>query len=82
MRTLCNILYSMIELIRRPDAMDSEQDEQQRAELVEELGSVIFGKTIILQTLFELFLKFASGAAPHYPLKKLLLLIWKVLLVI
>ncbi|GAV09593.1 hypothetical protein RvY_19099 [Ramazzottius varieornatus] len=79
MRTLCNILYSMVELMRRPDGMDSSHDEQRR-ELAEELGSVIFGKTIILQSLFELFLKFASGSAPHYPLKKILLLIWKILL--
>ena len=81
LRIVFNILYSMIELIRRPDPTDTEECVKLRAALVEELGGTIFGKTILLHHLFELFMKYAGGSAPHYPLKKLLLLIWKVLLV-
>ncbi|OQV11826.1 Striatin-interacting protein 1-like protein [Hypsibius exemplaris] len=81
LRSVCNILYSLIELIRRPVPVGAQQNEKLRAAFIEELSGPIFGKTILLHHLFELFMKYASGSAPHYPLKKLLLLIWKVLLV-
>lgn len=81
MRVICNIIYSMIELIQRADPMDSPRDEELRQALAEELGLPVFGKTIFLSHLLDLFMKYASNTAPHFPLKKLLLLIWKVILV-
>lgn len=81
MRVICNILYLMIELIRRVDVKDSKRDVELRQNLTEELGMPVLGKTVLLSHLFDLFMKYASNNAPHFPLKKLLLLIWKTLLV-
>ncbi|VDM70847.1 unnamed protein product [Strongylus vulgaris] len=86
MRTVLAALYHMVELIRNQDMTDKLLSEDSGlsarrsaflAELNEPLDHV---HQPLLLVLFEMLPPFYTGASPHYPIKKILLLIWKILL--
>ncbi|KIH58094.1 n1221-like protein, partial [Ancylostoma duodenale] len=86
MRAVISALYHMVELIRNQDMTEKLSAEDPSlaarrsaflAELSEPLDHV--GQPLLL-VLFEMLPPFYTGASPHYPIKKILLLIWKILL--
>ncbi|XP_057304902.1 striatin-interacting proteins 2-like [Hydractinia symbiolongicarpus] len=81
LRIYLNILYMMTEIIRNFEKSDDIL--QATAEsLREELAGCVDindGQPFAC-ILFDLVLKFCAGSSPHYPIKKILLLLWKVIL--
>ncbi|XP_065052039.1 striatin-interacting protein 2-like [Rhopilema esculentum] len=81
LRICINILYTVVEVIRINQSKSEEMSkaaEGLRLDLdgsKEEEDGGPFAYHI-----FEMILKFCAGSAPHYPIKKLLLLLWKVIL--
>lgn len=86
LRYILNILYIMVETSRTcdigRDASDSLSQKliEAREIFKDELVQPIFGEDPISVLLFTMVTRFCSGSAPHYPMKKVLLLLWKVVL--
>eukprot|EP00794_Sanderia_malayensis_P017832 gene17832-19615_t len=81
LRMYINILYTMIEVIRINQTKSEEMEkaaESLKNDLDGSRDEEEGGPFALL--LFELILKFCAGSAPHYPIKKLLLLLWKTIL--
>uniref|UniRef100_T1JAT6 Far11/STRP N-terminal domain-containing protein n=1 Tax=Strigamia maritima TaxID=126957 RepID=T1JAT6_STRMM len=77
LRIILNILYTFIEVMRC--SRDSDTDEMKRTrELLRQKSE--FSIMPIMALLF-MITEFCSGTVPHFPIKKILLLLWKILLV-
>ncbi|VDO62475.1 unnamed protein product [Heligmosomoides polygyrus] len=86
MRVVLSALYHMVELIRNEEltesmSVDDPSLSSRRSSFLEELGEPLdhVGQPLLL-VLFEMLPPFYTGSSPHYPIKKILLLIWKILL--
>uniref|UniRef100_A0A8C7Z3F8 Striatin interacting protein 1 n=1 Tax=Oryzias sinensis TaxID=183150 RepID=A0A8C7Z3F8_9TELE len=80
LRVLLNIMYLMVETIQQEDPADKPEWKAMRETFRAELGSPLFNNEPISVTLFGMVTKFCSGHAPHFPMKKVLLLLWKSIL--
>lgn len=101
-RILLNVMYIMVETLRRGVEGDSNEWNKLRENFLQDLGekSISHSSCFILclslpfftvvpvtdneslaVILFGMVTKFCSGTAPHFPMKKVLLLLWKVILV-
>ncbi|XP_055707627.1 striatin-interacting protein 1 homolog isoform X2 [Phlebotomus papatasi] len=80
LRVILSVLYIITEVIR--NEMTSEQEEFQQIveNFKQELLSPI-GDEILIVKLLVMITRFCSGSAPHFPMKKVLLLLWKISLV-
>lgn len=79
-RVCLSILYIFIENLRREDPSDTEDEKKIREEFIKDLSNPIVEDDSLVFILFVMLLKFCSGNMPHYPIKKILLLIWKIIL--
>uniref|UniRef100_A0A4W6EMU9 Striatin interacting protein 1 n=1 Tax=Lates calcarifer TaxID=8187 RepID=A0A4W6EMU9_LATCA len=80
LRVLLNIMYLMVETIQQDDPADRPEWKIIRETFRAELGSPLFNNEPISVMLFGMVTKFCSGHAPHFPMKKVLLLLWKSIL--
>ncbi|KAL3853320.1 hypothetical protein ACJMK2_016869 [Sinanodonta woodiana] len=80
-RLILNVLYTMVETMRGESNAETEEEKNNRELFREELLQQTLGQEILPITLFGMVTRFCSGNAPHYPMKKVLLLLWKVVLV-
>ena len=79
-RICLSILYIFIEDLRREDPSDTEDEKEIREEFIRDLSKPIVEDDSLVSILFMMLLKFCSGNMPHYPIKKILLMIWKIVL--
>uniref|UniRef100_A0AAX7V7N3 Striatin interacting protein 1 n=1 Tax=Astatotilapia calliptera TaxID=8154 RepID=A0AAX7V7N3_ASTCA len=80
LRVLLNIMYMMVETIQQDDPADKPEWITIKETFRTELGSPLFNNEPISVMLFGMVTKFCSGHAPHFPMKKVLLLLWKSIL--
>ena len=72
-----SLLYVILETVRREDPDDSPKWVSLRSTFLKELESPIYGDETLTSLLFVMLLSFCNGTMPHYPVKKILLLLWK-----
>ncbi|XP_013414716.1 striatin-interacting protein 1 [Lingula anatina] len=77
LRVILNALYIMIETMRIDDENDSDEKKQLQTNFKLELGQPVSGEDPLAIVLFNMVTKFCSGSAPHFPMKKVLLVLWK-----
>ncbi|XP_072521994.1 striatin-interacting protein 1 homolog isoform X2 [Salminus brasiliensis] len=80
LRVLLNIMYLMVETIQQDDPADPPEWRTSRETFKTELGSPLYNSEPVSVMLFAMVTKFCSGHAPHFPMKKVLLLLWKTIL--
>lgn len=72
-----------METVSRKEPDDPPQWDALRKSFLEELELPYRGGDVTLSsTLFTMLLSFCNGSMPHYPIKKILLLIWKFILLV
>ena len=80
LRVCLSLLYVIIETVRREDPNDKPEWIERRKAFLKELQNAVVGEDMLTSLLFAMLLSFCNGSMPHYPIKKLLLLIWKTVL--
>uniref|UniRef100_A0A8C2CHZ8 Striatin interacting protein 2 n=1 Tax=Cyprinus carpio TaxID=7962 RepID=A0A8C2CHZ8_CYPCA len=80
LRVLLSIMYLMVETIRVGMEGDSPERKAAREAFKTELGSPLYNGEPFALLLFTMVTKFCSMNAPHFPMKKVLLLLWKTIL--
>ncbi|KAK2726963.1 striatin-interacting protein 1-like isoform X2 [Artemia franciscana] len=79
LRVILSVLYTIVESIRIVFPDESDEEKSLREEFKAELGQPI-GDELLAVSLLGLVTRFCSGTCPYYPMKKVLLLLWKILL--
>uniref|UniRef100_A0A8C3V8H9 Striatin interacting protein 2 n=1 Tax=Catharus ustulatus TaxID=91951 RepID=A0A8C3V8H9_CATUS len=80
LRVLLSVMYLMVENIRVEQETDPPEWQTCRETFRMELSFPVHTEEPFALLLFTMVTKFCSGHAPHFPMKKVLLLLWKVLL--
>uniref|UniRef100_A0A8C5FR34 Striatin-interacting protein 1 homolog n=1 Tax=Gadus morhua TaxID=8049 RepID=A0A8C5FR34_GADMO len=80
LRVLLNIMYLIVETVQQEDSADRPEWRAIRDTFQAELGSPLYNNEPISVMLFGMVTKFSTGHAPHFPMKKVLLLLWKSIL--
>uniref|UniRef100_A0A4W5KVL7 Striatin interacting protein 2 n=1 Tax=Hucho hucho TaxID=62062 RepID=A0A4W5KVL7_9TELE len=80
LRVLLSIMYLMVETIRLQTEDDRPEWRTAREAFKTELGSPLYNGEPFALLLFTMVTKFCSMHAPHFPMKKVLLLLWKTVL--
>ncbi|KAL7037234.1 hypothetical protein ACKWTF_009123 [Chironomus riparius] len=80
LRVILSVLYIITEVMRA----ESERTDSEHLDLVDAFVQEIsqpLGDELLAVKLLGMITRFCSGSAPHFPMKKVLLLLWKVSLV-
>uniref|UniRef100_A0A7N6A815 Striatin interacting protein 2 n=1 Tax=Anabas testudineus TaxID=64144 RepID=A0A7N6A815_ANATE len=80
LRVLLSIMYLMVETIRVQTEDHRPEWIAAREAFKNELGSPLYNGEPFALLLFTMVTKFCSMNAPHFPMKKVLLLLWKTIL--
>ncbi|NXF94504.1 STRP1 protein, partial [Eubucco bourcierii] len=80
LRVLLNIMYLIVETVRQEVEGDKPEWKSMRQTFRAELGAPLYNNEPFSVMLFGMVTKFCSGHAPHFPMKKVLLLLWKTVL--
>ncbi|XP_005039023.1 PREDICTED: striatin-interacting protein 2 isoform X2 [Ficedula albicollis] len=80
LRVLLSVMYLLVENIRVEQETDPPEWKTCRETFRMELSFPVHAEEPFALLLFTMVTKFCSGHAPHFPMKKVLLLLWKVLL--
>ncbi|KAL2102357.1 hypothetical protein ACEWY4_001525 [Coilia grayii] len=80
LRVLLSIMYLMVEVMRQEDEEDRPEWKTARQAFKTELGFPVYNGEPFALLLFGMVTKFCSMNAPHFPMKKVLLLLWKTIL--
>ena len=80
LRVCLSLIYIIVETVRREDAHDKPEWMERRKTFMKELQNAVVGDDMLTSLLFAMLLSFCNGSMPHYPIRKLLLLIWKTIL--
>lgn len=78
LRIILSVLCTIVEVIRHlePNVRHSSVFEMMKNEISNPIGD-----ELLAVKLFKMVTRFCSGATPHFPMKKVLILLWKVILV-
>uniref|UniRef100_A0A8D0CLD0 Striatin interacting protein 2 n=1 Tax=Scleropages formosus TaxID=113540 RepID=A0A8D0CLD0_SCLFO len=80
LRVLLSIMYLMVEMVRSEAEDNKPEWRTARETFKAELGSPLYNGEPFALLLFTMVTKFCSMNAPHFPMKKVLLLLWKTIL--
>ncbi|KAL0618082.1 Striatin-interacting protein 2 [Plecturocebus cupreus] len=80
LRVLLSVMYLMVENIRLERETDPCGWRTARETFRTELSFFMHNEEPFALLLFSMVTKFCSGLAPHFPIKKVLLLLWKVVM--
>ncbi|XP_029429982.1 striatin-interacting protein 1 isoform X3 [Rhinatrema bivittatum] len=80
LRVLLNIMYLIVDTVRQECEGDPLEWRVMQQTFRAELGTPLYNNEPFSVLLFGMVTKFCSGQAPHFPMKKVLLLLWKTVL--
>ncbi|CAB3372424.1 Hypothetical predicted protein [Cloeon dipterum] len=80
LRVILSILYIMVEVMRCGREDDTDEITLRREQFLNEITNPIMDE-LLAAKLLGMITKFCNGSAPHFPMKKVLLLLWKVILI-
>ncbi|UYV76198.1 STRIP2 [Cordylochernes scorpioides] len=89
LRLILSTLYIFVEVMRVAPEPDTEEMRQERETFISDLvnrwcdpgNQPVLGDDLFAVSLLHMVTKFCLGTAPHFPIKKILLLLWKTLLI-
>ncbi|KAF5284745.1 hypothetical protein FQA39_LY04470 [Lamprigera yunnana] len=80
LRVILSVLYTITEVLRYEKTLESSEYEAQIDAFSNEIAVSMEEEHLVIK-LLGMVTRFCSGAAPHFPMKKVLLLLWKLILV-
>ena len=80
LRVCLSLLYVIVETVRRESVTDPPSWVRLQKNFLSGLSSPVVDEDTLTSLLFTMLLAFCNGSMPHYPIKRILLLIWKSIL--
>ena len=79
LRVILSVLYIIVEVMRLSQVDENEEYRKPAEQFCSDLANAS-GDDLLSVQLLSMVTRFCSGSAPHFPMKKVLLLLWKVIL--